>query len=127
MIENLERMPDGSTRPARMIPTPWWIRLERVLRRRRRAAAAVLALTVGALFLGACGAGTFDKLQEGYKDAPIGPRVNQDVTIIEMPDGYGNIATVCVDGVRYGTSTVGSGQSEARAISMVLDPSCAKA
>jgi hypothetical protein len=65
-----------------------------------------------------------DKAQETFKDAPIGPRINKPVTIIEMPDGYGNIATVCVDGIRYSTSTVGSGQSEARAISMVADPSC---
>lgn len=85
------------------------------------AAAAAAAL---ALSLSACGSGTFDKLQEPFKDAPIGQRVNQPVTIIEMPDGYANVATTCYKGMRYSTTTIGGGQSEARAVSVVADPSC---
>jgi hypothetical protein len=81
-----------------------------------------LAVAAAALSLSACDPG-FDKAMEQFKDAPIGPRVNKPVTIIEMPDGYGNVATVCENGVRYSTTTVG-GNNEARAISVVLDPSC---
>lgn len=83
---------------------------------------AVIAASV--LGLGACGAGFADKMQEPFKDAPIGNRVDKPVTLIDMPDGYANVATVCVNGVRYSTTTVGSASSEARALSVVIDPSC---
>lgn len=81
--------------------------------------AAVAA--VAALSLSACDG--LDKMQEQYKDAPIGPRVNEPVTIVEMPDGYANIATVCVDGMRYSSATTGS-SNDTRAISVVPDPTC---
>jgi hypothetical protein len=87
--------------------------------------AAVAALA--AVSLTACGSGAgggFDKFNETFKDAPIGKRVNKPVTIIEMPDGYANVATVCVDGIRYSTTTNGGGQSEARAVSVTADPTC---
>lgn len=88
---------------------------------------AVIAIAVSAtLGLGACGAQIpgLDKAMENFKDAPIGPRINKEVTIIEMPDGYANVATVCVDGLRYSTTTVGSSESQARALSVVVDPQC---
>lgn len=86
---------------------------------------AIAAATVGlALSLSACGSGTFDKIQEPFKDAPIGQRVNQPVTIIEMPDGYANVATTCYKGMRYSTTTVGARTGEARAVSVVADPTC---
>ena len=81
--------------------------------------APATVLAVGGL--SACGAGTFDKATEQFKDAPIGPRVNKPVTIIEMPDGYANVATVCHNGMRYSTTTVGT---DARAVSVVEDPAC---
>jgi hypothetical protein len=91
---------------------------------KKKFAAAGVAAAL-ALSLSACGAsGTFDKLQEPFKDAPIGQRVNQPVTIIEMPDGYANVATVCYKGMRYSTTTIGAGQSEARAVSVTADPTC---
>lgn len=86
---------------------------------------SVLVGAILGLSLTACGAGgTFDKMNEPFQDAPIGQRINQKVDIIEMPDGYGNIATTCYKGMRYSTSTVGGGQSEARAISVTVDPTC---
>jgi hypothetical protein len=36
--QNFERLPDGTTRPARELPTPWWIRLERWIFRRNETA-----------------------------------------------------------------------------------------
>ena len=85
-------------------------------------AVAVAVLSVGGL--SACGDSGFDSFQEQFKDAPIGDRVNEKVTIIEMPDGYANIATVCVNGVRYSSATVGGTDSQARAIQVTVDPSC---
>lgn len=34
------------------------------------------------------------------------------------------LITVCHEGMRYSTTTVGAGQSEARAVSVVADPAC---
>lgn len=85
-------------------------------------AALVLAVPV----LSACDnpfSGGFDKALETFQDAPIGDRVNKPVTIIEMPDGYANVATVCVKGMRYSTTTTGSA-NEVRAVSVTPDPSC---
>jgi hypothetical protein len=82
-----------------------------------------VAVAATALSLSACNPGSFDKMTEQFQDAPIGPRVNKPVTIIEMPDGYANVATVCDKGMRYSTTTVGTA-NEVRALSVVADPTC---
>lgn len=50
------------------------------------------------LLLGACS----QKFQEPFKDAPQdGHHDNTPAKVIEMPDGFSNISTKCVGGVRY--------------------------
>lgn len=90
------------------------------MNRKRKVTLAVAAAIVAFFTLTAEGC---DKAVEQYQDAPIGQRINKDVTVVEMPDGYANIATVCKAGVRYSSATVG-GQTEARAIQVTLDPAC---
>jgi hypothetical protein len=63
-----------------------------------------------------------DKAMEPYQDAPIGQRVNLKVDIVEMPDGYSNIATVCKDGMRY--SSITNGNNTYGGISVTADPKC---
>jgi hypothetical protein len=42
------------------------------------------------------------KNREPFRDAPtLGTHDRTPARIIEMPDGFSNIATKCVDGVRY--------------------------
>ena len=54
----------------------------------------VAAIIVVAL-LTSCGAGTNPEV---YSDAEVGDRDTTSAKIIEMPDGFSNVATKCVDG-----------------------------
>jgi hypothetical protein len=48
-----------------------------------------------ALFLASCGSGTNNEV---YSDAEVGDRDTAPAKVIEMPDGFSNVATKCVDG-----------------------------
>jgi hypothetical protein len=88
--------------------------------RKRKITLSVAAAILAFFTLSAEGC---DKGLEPYQDAPIGKRVNKNVDIIEMPDGYSNIATVCKDGVRY--SSITNGGNTYGGVSVTVDPACA--
>lgn len=57
----------------------------------------LILLTIVILLVAACG----QDQQEEYDDAPRGARDDAPADLINMPDGFPNVATKCVDGVRY--------------------------
>lgn len=81
--------------------------------------AVTAALVTAGLVLTSCSV----KSQEPFKDAPKDGRDNRPAKIIEMPDGFSNLATKCVDGVRY--TVAYHGDNKYGAISTVIDPACA--
>lgn len=72
--------------------------------------AGLSLLVVGLLLLSGCGV---DKAQEPFKDAPRGQTNDSPADILQMPDGFSNIAAKC-DGtnrvyvVFHGDNTYGS-------------------
>lgn len=54
------------------------------------------AVTI-ALTAGACS----QKAIEPFRDAPTTGHDRTPAQVIEMPDGFNNLATKCVDGIRY--------------------------
>lgn len=63
-----------------------------------------------------------DKATEQYKDAPRNGINKDPALIIEMPDGFSNLATKCIDGVRY--TVLFHNNSKYGAVATVLDPAC---
>jgi hypothetical protein len=81
-------------------------------------AALALAVVVGSAT--ACSA----KGREPFKDAPVqGKHDRTPARIIEMPDGFSNLATKCVDGMRY--TVAYHGDHAYGAITVSADPACA--
>jgi hypothetical protein len=90
---------------------------------RRRIIAAV-AIPVGLLVtLSACDLGG-DKVSEPYRDAPRNASTNsRPATVVEMPDGFSNLATKCLSpGIRV--TVVYKGDYTYGAVSTVPDPKC---
>jgi hypothetical protein len=85
----------------------------------RRIFLAGAALVLGLGTLTACGG---DKANEPYKDAPRDGANNDPAMIIEMPDGFSNLATKCVSGVRY--TVAYKGDDNRASVTTVLDPGC---
>lgn len=79
------------------------------------AAGFVIALVT----LTACG----DKANEPFKDAPRDGSNNDPAVVIEMPDGFSNLATKCVNGVRY--TVAFHGDNHYGSVATVIDPTCA--
>lgn len=86
--------------------------------RRTRVFSAVSTLAFAITLLAGC-----DKAAEPFKDAPRSGTNSAPAKVIEMPDGFSNLATKCDDGNRiyvvfHGDNTYGS-------VSVVPhDPSC---
>jgi hypothetical protein len=78
-------------------------------------AAATLAVSVLAGCVG-------NKPNQPFKDAPRNGADNSPALVIEMPDGFSNLATKCVGGVRY--TVAYHGDSKYGAVATVVDPSC---
>jgi hypothetical protein len=82
--------------------------------------AIVATVTTALLTAGvvsSCGA----KGQEPYKDAPVqGTHDRGAAKIIEMPDGFSNLATKCVGGVRY--TVIYKGDDNRGSVSMLAGP-----
>lgn len=55
----------------------------------------LMATIIVILSLAACG-----KAAEPYQDAPVGTRNTDSADVINMPDGYSNVATKCDHGNR---------------------------
>src|SRR5215831_1290552 len=90
-------MKDGSaTHAAAVLRQPVTIRVWHLL-----AVAAIVALGIAG-----CGA----KFSEPFKDAPrAGPTNSAPAQVIEMPDGFNNMATKCDHGFRIWASYHGDG------------------
>jgi hypothetical protein len=75
---------------------------------RTRIIAVLLAFAAAAaLFIGGC---SFNKATQQFQDAPRSAIVNrQPADIIEMPDGFNNVATKCDHGNRIYISYHGDG------------------
>lgn len=83
---------------------------------------AVLAL---AALLASCGIEEGVKTRRGRGDAPSTKNINQDAPdyVIEMQDGWGNVATKCAyEGWRVFVGTKNGGG--ASSIFVVADPAC---
>lgn len=77
-----------------------------ITRTRVITALLVLAAALG-LFAGGC---SFNKATQQFKDAPRSAVVNRaPADIIEMPDGFNNVATKCDHGNRIYVSFHGDG------------------
>ncbi len=80
-------------------------------------AAAVLALTAG------CG---IDKAAEPFRDAPVAGHDDRPADIINLPDGFSNVATKCDGPNRLYVAY--HGDSGYAAVAVVAgDPRCTKA
>lgn len=80
-------------------------------------AVAIVGLTVG---MSACD--PIGKATEPFKDAPRGSTNSDPADMITMPDGFSNIATKCVDGIRY--SVLYHADNPYGSLSTVADPTC---
>jgi hypothetical protein len=61
---------------------------------------AACAVVITVIVLAACGLGG-DKLNEPFKDAGRKGSDGSPAMVIYMPDGFSNLATKCINGVRY--------------------------
>lgn len=76
------------------------------------------------VLLASCGIEEGVKTRRGRGDAPATKHINQDAPdyVIEMQDGWGNVATKCAyTGWRVFVSTKAAGASS---IAVVADPKC---
>lgn len=80
----------------------------------------MVAAPVAVLSLGACS----QKAVEPFRDAPTAGHDNKPAQIIEMPDGFSNLATKCVNGMRY--TVAYHGDHSYGAINVAPDPTCTK-
>lgn len=88
----------------------------------KRAAAFLVAATVGSAIVSGCGA---DKISEPWRDAPRGRTFDGAADVVTMPDGFSNLATKCgPGGMRY--TVVFHGDSPYGSVSVVLDATCPK-
>jgi hypothetical protein len=61
-----------------------------------------LAVTGGAItVLAITAAGCGDKANEPFKDAPRSGSNGDPALVVYMPDGFSNLSTKCVNGIRY--------------------------
>ncbi|QKG23278.1 hypothetical protein [Actinomadura verrucosospora] len=89
------------------------------MKRRRIVIGAALAATLLAS-LTACG----DKVTEPFKDAPRSSTTNREAAdVIEMPDGFSNMATKCDHGNRIYVAYKGDDNRAAIAV-VSQDPTC---
>jgi hypothetical protein len=87
---------------------------------RRRIALSVAGVSVGLLALSACG----DKYSEPFRDAPRSRTTNNaPADVIEMPDGFNNLATKCDHGNRVYVTYHGDSAYGAPAV-VKGDPTC---
>lgn len=78
--------------------------------------AAAVAVAVGSgLGIAACGT-------SGRHDSPVGPQQNAPREVINMPDGYGNVAMAC-DGYGHRVYVVTHDNSDVAPV-VVTDASC---
>jgi hypothetical protein len=85
-----------------------------------RKAMAAIALTAAAtLTLAGCS----QKMQEPFRDAPVSGHQSAPAEVIEMPDGFSNVADKC-DGHGHRVYVVFHGDSAYGAVTAISDPTC---
>lgn len=85
----------------------------------RRIAYAIAAALLAVATLTACGG---NKANEPFKDAPRDGANHDPALIIEMPDGFSNLATKCIAGIRY--TVAFHGDNHYGSVTTVADPAC---
>lgn len=80
-----------------------------------------IAVIISMASIAGCG---LDKATEPYKDAPRGDTNKNPADIIEMPDGFNNLATKCDHGFRIYVTY--HSDSPYGAVAAVPDSSCAQ-
>lgn len=75
---------------------------------------------IAVVSLAGCGLG--NKATQQYKDAGRDGNDNSPALTVEMPDGFGNVATKCVGDVRITTLFHNNGSYGS--VSTVVDPQC---
>jgi hypothetical protein len=81
--------------------------------------AATALVAVALLALPGCG-----KALEPYNDAPVAAQNKTPAEVVNMPDGFSNVATKCDHGNRLYVAFKGDGNRAAVAV-VANDPSCA--
>jgi hypothetical protein len=80
------------------------------------------AVMLAAVALTGCG---LNKISQPFNDAPRSDNEDHSAAqVITMPDGFSNLATKCVNGVRYTVAFHNDGAYGA--ISTVVDPKCGR-
>lgn len=82
------------------------------------AAGAILIVTS----IAACGVG--DKNNEPFKDAGRTGNDSSPAMTVDMPDGFSNLATKCIEGTHVRVTVAYHGDSSYGSVSSILDPSC---
>jgi hypothetical protein len=85
----------------------------------RKIAATGGVLVLAAALLAGCG-----KITEPYNDAPVRSQNKQPAEVLNMPDGFSNVATKCDHGNRVYVAFHGDSAYGAVAV-VANDPSCA--
>lgn len=82
-------------------------------------------IIVGALAAGLLVTACSEKYEEPWKDAPTEGRNSEPAAVIEMPDGFSNLATKCDNGNRVYVAYKGD-QNRAAVAVVPNDPTCAR-
>ncbi len=80
---------------------------------------AITATAAAALTLTGCS----QKMQEPFRDAPVSGHQSAPAEVIEMPDGFSNIADKC-DGHGHRVYVVFHGDGSYGSVTAIPDPSC---
>lgn len=80
---------------------------------------AAAAMAAAALTLAGCS----QKAQEPFRDAPVSGHQSSPAEVIEMPDGFSNIADKC-DGHGHRVYVVFHSDGSYGSVAAIADPSC---
>lgn len=78
------------------------------------------AVAVVALTAGSCG----DKMSEPYADAPVAHHDTRPAVVIDMPDGFSNLAVKCAESGHVLLVSAFHGNDNRAAVTAVPDQSC---
>jgi hypothetical protein len=89
------------------------------MRHTRKAAVAVLSAAAIAAALAGCS----QKSLEPYRDAPVSGHQSSPAEVIEMPDGFSNVADKC-DGHGHRVYVVFHNDGSYGSVAAISDPTC---
>jgi hypothetical protein len=85
---------------------------------------AVSAVGVGLVAVGVISACGMQKADEPFQDAPRGQTNSQPANVIEMPDGFSNVAHKCVGTGKLRVFVLFKGDHPYGSIAVEEDPAC---